>query len=220
MPPKRSMEDVTTEFVYGSEHWGKKNNSCYAYALDKFRSRGNSKLQPGQLAKTNKKTDDLTDPKTLRKRVLEDLATKKNGGYELTSGKKCKPGFYKIMAFVDPGVDFHFYRQVSGHLITKTDGKSINTISKNTGVSKNKINAPSDNIVILKNSGLWKHKRGLSVFTTKDASGKFIKDPKTADRNYGELNYKIYVGTFCVNNDFGVGEPISCVYVKKKLTYP
>jgi len=33
-----------------------------------------------------------------------------------------------------------------------------------------------------------------------DASGKLIKDPRKADRSYGDLNYKEYGGSFCVKN--------------------
>lgn len=201
-------EELFTDFVYGSGI-GKQSSNCYAFAID-WLGKDKRKLQPGELSGTLKAYDDNTDPKILKAHILADLKTKKNGGYITTPGAKCKPGYYKIMAFADPGVDYHFYRQV-GDAIIDTEGKSLNTLSKNMNVAKKNIDLPpNSNKVLVKNSGIWAHKRGLSELTVKDASGKYILDPRKADRSYGDLDYKQYVGTFCVHKDFGKGQDIMC----------
>ena len=105
VPKVSGSEEPFTDFVYGTDRWGKKNNNCYAFAIDYFRGNLNKKLQMGELAKTLRRNDDLTDPKILKQRTLEDLATKKNGGYAAGPCEKCKPGFYKIMSFSDKGND-------------------------------------------------------------------------------------------------------------------
>lgn len=207
--PTTGTEEPFTPFVYG---FGveKRSNNCYAFAIDHLEKKF-KKLQPGELSKTSKKDDDLTDPKTLKERILADLATKKNGGYLSTPGALCKSGFYKIMVFVDPEKDFHLYRQV-GDAVVDTDGKTIDTLAKNMKVKRNQIDLPvNSDKAFVKNSGVWAHKRGLSELTIKDASGKFILDPRKANRDYGDLNYTRYVATFCVNNRFGNGDIMSCV---------
>lgn len=214
--PLSGAEEPFTNFVYGSERWAKFHNNCYGFAIDWFKSTENKKLQPGELSKTLKSRDNLTDPKTLKTRIISDLETKTNGGYVASPCVKCKKDFYKIMAFVDPGNDYHFYRQI-GDMLVESDGqKNINSLAKNIGVDKNQINSPINNPnkgdpILIKAAGLWAHKRGLSELTVLDAAGKFIKDPRNADRKYDNLSYDIYAGTFCVNQNFGKGQKFSCV---------
>jgi hypothetical protein len=213
--PSSGSEELFTDFVYGSVKFGKRTSNCYAFALDHLGKNMNKKLQPGELSKTLKQDDDLTDPKTLKDRVMADLATKKDGGYLTTPGSKCNEGYYKVMAFVDPGNDYHWYRQV-GDMLIDTEGKTINTLARNMNVNKKQIDMPENsNKALVKNSALWAHKRGLAELTTKDASGKFITDPRKANRDYGDNNYTTYVGTWCINNNFGKGGSMSCVNNKK-----
>jgi len=217
VPKLSGSEEPFTNFVYGSDKWGKKNNNCYAFAIDYFRPNMNKKLQPGELSKTLKKDDDLTDPKTLKERTLSDLATKKNGGYSASPCEKCKKGFYKVMTFVDKGSDYHWLRQMSDMMIMSDGKKTVANIAKEIGVDKNQIDSPSSNKprkgepILIKNAGLFAHKRGLSELTVLDASGKFIKDPRKADLNYGDINYSTFAGAFCVNATFGKGGKFSCV---------
>ena len=118
------------------------------------------------------------------------------------------------MAFVDKGRDYHWYRQM-GDMITDTNGKNANTLAKNMNVNKTKLTLPENSDkVLVSNSGLWAHKRGLSELTVKDASGKYITDPRKANRNYDTLNYNTYVASFCVNSRFGKGGPLSCLEKK------
>lgn len=213
--PLSGSEESFTQFVYGSERWGKRNNNCYGFAIDYFKASENRKLQPGEISKTLKSRDDLTDPKILKEKVIADLDTKANGGYVISPCVKCKQGFYKIMAFVDPGKDYHWYRQM-GDMIVESDGKkNVNSLAKNIGVNKDQLNSPTNkpakgDPILVKAAGLWSHKRGLAELTVLDASGKFIKDPRDADRKYDNLDYTTYVGTWCVNKNFGKGKSFAC----------
>jgi hypothetical protein len=213
--PLSGSEETFTDFVFGSPS-GRRSNNCYSFAIDWLENK-NKKLQPGEISKTLKNNDDLTDPKTLKARVMSDLATKKNGGYIPSSPCiKCREGFYKIMAFVHPGSDYHWYRQI-GNAVLENEGKNVGTLAKNMNVTKEQIELPDEsNKMLVKDSGLWAHKRGLAELTVKDASGKYIYDPRKADRKYNTLDYSKYVATWCVNSDFGKGKPTSCVKTNKK----
>jgi hypothetical protein len=213
--PLSGAEEPFTNFVYGGDRWGKRNNNCYGFAIDFFKASENRKLQPGEISKTLKSRDDLTDSKILKERVTSDLATKTNGGYAASPCVKCKQGFYKIMAFADPGTDYHWYRQMGDVLIESDGQKNVNSLAKNIGVDKNQMNSPTNkpakgDPILIRAAGLWAHKRGLAELTVLDASGKFIKDPRDADRKYDNINYTKYVGTWCVNKNFGKGKSFAC----------
>ena len=72
----------------------------------------------------------------------------------------CSEGTYKIALVLDPGNDYHFYRQNS--------------------------------------DGTWSHKRGTTEVINIDASGDIIYDPKYANRNYGSINYSVFMGYYKV----------------------
>lgn len=202
--PMSGSENEYTDLVWGSPE-GVSGNNCYGYALGVYMDGGYRKLQPGELAGTDKDDDDLTNCGVLRRRTLEDLG---KDGYVVNPEVACKKGYYKIMSVVDPGVDFHWYRQ-NGDMLVRADGKkTIANIATNAGIPKNSVRAGSNkpakcDAVLLENAGLWTHKRGLDELTNKDASGKFIVDPRKADRNYGKLQYKKYCNAFCVKDTFG-----------------
>lgn len=50
--------------------------------------------------------------------------------------------------------------------------------------------------------GTWSHKPGHTEVTNEDASGKTIKDPQRADRNYNEIgvNYSEFGGYYCTGS--------------------
>jgi hypothetical protein len=213
--PLSGSEEPFTNYVYGGDRWGKRNNNCYGFAIDFFKATENRKLQPGELSKTLKPYDDLTSPKVLKERTIADLGTKKNGGYVSSPCVKCKKNYYKIMAFVDPGNDYHWYRQMGDVLIESDGQKNVNSLAKNIGVNKTQLNSPTNkpakgDPILIRAAGLWAHKRGLSELTVLDSAGKFIKDPRDANRKYDNLDYTTYVGTFCVNKDFGKGKSFAC----------
>jgi len=213
--PLSGAEEPFTNYTYGSERWGKRNNNCYGFAIDYFKASENKKLQPGELSKTLKKDDDLTDPATLKSRVNADLATKKNGGYAVSPCVKCKKNFYKVMAFVDKGNDYHWYKQMGDVLIESDGKKSAKELAKNIGVDRNQLNSPTEHpgkgdSILVRAAGLWGHKRGLAELTVLDAAGRFIRDPRDADRKYDKLNYTTYAGSWCINRNFGKGKAFSC----------
>lgn len=47
--------------------------------------------------------------------------------------------------------------------------------------------------------GGWSHKPGLTELTYKDASGHYISDPRTCDRNYSYANYSTWGGYYIVS---------------------
>ena len=47
--------------------------------------------------------------------------------------------------------------------------------------------------------GGWSHKPGLTGITYKDASGNYISDPKTCDRNYYYANYSTWGGYYIIS---------------------
>ena len=51
---------------------------------------------------------------------------------------------------------------------------------------------------ILNSNGRWSHKRGWTEVTDVDASGNYIYDPATCDRNYSGANYSQFCGYFMV----------------------
>ena len=67
--------------------------------------------------------------------------------------------------------------------------------------------------------GEWLHKRGQTEVSDIDASGKRIKDPYNADRNYGlGLNYSVFCCYFCVPNNASKRQISSFVKKVKKYT--
>lgn len=95
---------------------GIRNNNCYAYAIGRFEPGApdapGRKLQMGDLAGVGGSVD-LADCADLRRRV--DADSRALGGSISPAladpDAPCKKGWYKIMGFLDPGRDFHWYRQ-------------------------------------------------------------------------------------------------------------
>lgn len=212
--PTSGGEEEFTNVTYGSPE-GIADNNCYGFAMDWYRDSGGEKLQPGELSKTARDDDDLTRCPVLGARVASDLRTKTNGGYPLTDpSAKCRPGYYKIMSFVDPGKDFHWYRQMGDMVLTAPGDRTVAQLASDMGVDPSQIDAPSDRPAkgerfVVWDAGLWAHKRGLDELATKDASGRYILDPRDADRKYGRppngLNYTTFCGAYCINDAFGKG---------------
>jgi hypothetical protein len=50
-------------------------------------------------------------------------------------------------------------------------------------------------------TNLWSHKPGSAPVTKLDASGQYITDPKTSDRNFPNHNYYKFCGYYCVPHD-------------------
>jgi hypothetical protein len=88
---------------------------------------------------------------------------------------------------------------------TIDDNKKIKKIKKGDRCNKNYYKAalvvdPYDDFHYyrLNDDGKWSHKPGRKMSTIYDADNKIIKDPETANRNYGVRNYKNFCSYLCV----------------------
>ena len=75
---------------------------------------------------------------------------------------------------------------------------------------------------VLNTNGYWSHKRGHSRVTNVDASGKRITNPQTCNRNYGNLNYSVFIQITDISwlriKDLGIRSfNIAKLYTKKLL---
>lgn len=201
-----SSNSPFTNLVY-NKSWGKEHNNCYAYAIDHFSPSTDEKLQPGDLSSPpNKKDLSLKKCGSLEARAAADLgsrAYKISGSADTT----CKAGYYKIFPVIAPGKDYHWYRSNKDvvYRVDAKDPKTVTSLAKQMGVKKSQFLSPEGSklsegqLIFVKNANLWSHKRGFATGPLlKDACGKFIKDPQTACRNYGEYNYKVACNAFCV----------------------
>lgn len=200
--------DTFSNAVYGSAK-GTRNNNCYAWAIGHYRTQGNDKLQPGELAGLR---GDATDCTTLHKLVLADA---KVSGYSIKEIKpcaKCGPQEYQIMAVVDPGDDYHWYRKHKDVLYKIKTPTTLRELATRFKVHPNNVTVPGSKntntsdtpivpgtTVLIKNAGVWSHKRGLISEgpTILDSKGQIIFDPTKAARDYGDLNYTSVCKAYC-----------------------
>lgn len=211
-----------SEHVYDWAPWGKSlimSENCYSYSLG-LKNHFSQKSTPGDHAGLSPYGADLTDCKTLVKRVLADNPKKV---YKARAESKCRHGFYKIMMFVAPQTqyqdgDFHFYKQhgIVDYKVKK--GDSYTSIAKFFRIPVSRVrNAPMrsghhmrfyhhvnpvlvpGHTIRFKANG-FSHKRGWATGPLLyDASGKVITDPRKANRNYS-LKYTRYCSSFCVKS--------------------
>jgi hypothetical protein len=204
--PMSGSEEMFTDFVYGSPK-DIRNNNCYGMAIDAHLEVGNHKVQPGEISGTYTPRDDLTQCPLLRKRTLADLG---KDGYLVDMDTPCKPGFYKISSMVDPGVDYHFAKQVGSAIVYAKGGQSSANMAREAGVNSSKVSS-TNNIpkkgqeVLIWDSGIFCQKHGQSDVSCRDAKGVIITDPRKADWNFKNmgLNYRRQCDAFCVRVGFG-----------------
>lgn len=122
---------------YEPEKWNSpeyiKTNNCYAYVLNDLRSR-NGKPQPGRYSKVKGK-DKYASCDSTFKRVQSDNP----GIYKVDGNESCKEGYYKGFLAMDPGKDYHFYRQDKNKMWSHKPGKNKATNLDSVG---NKITDP------------------------------------------------------------------------------
>lgn len=211
LPPKETsnysrMPLSGTESPYLNTTFGTRkgvgNNNCYGYAIDAFRETGEIKLQPGDLSGRTNHVNLSTCDDVVR-RAAADLRTR---GYVAHPNKACKRGHHKVMAFLAPREDYHWYKQHKDAVVKLSPAvPTVTKLAKVMGVAASKVYAPTasprvGDTVLVKDSGVWSHKQGLATGPLlKDACGKVIKDPRKACRKYSSrLDYKQYCGTLCV----------------------
>lgn len=206
LPPRLPLsgsEDTYTDLTYGSGR-GKGNNNCYGYAIDYYRNSGNDKLQPGNVSRTPGELN-LGSCSALRRRTMADL---KDRAYTTEAEAPCKSGYYKIMAFLSKNNDYHWYKQHKDALVrTSNKMRDLAALARALDVNPRQLQSASPTprpgqLVLVKNAGVWSHKQGFATGPMlRDACGKAITDPRKACRNYGQLNYNQYCGSFCVKKN-------------------
>lgn len=123
--PLSGSEEPTNFTTFNSSAY-RLNTNCYTYALDvwlnpvtggKFRWNGNT---PGEMSGDTIQLDDLVDSETAKREIV--AAVKRDcvawGGsagdfYEVSETTMVPAGYYKVVLVLDPGEDYHWYRQVS-----------------------------------------------------------------------------------------------------------
>ena len=101
-----------SELEYKPELWNLNNNirtshNCYTYALGKIVPKLNSKAQPGYSSGFNHISNNEFNCSSFKNRLKKDSP----GSYLEKYDNSCLPGFYKIFLALDPGNDYHWWRQ-------------------------------------------------------------------------------------------------------------
>jgi hypothetical protein len=101
-----------SELKYDPNLWNLNNNiktthNCYTYALGKIVKGLESKAQPGYSSGFDDVSDDEFNCSSFKKRLKKDSP----GSYLEKFDNACLPGFYKIFLALDPGNDYHWWRQ-------------------------------------------------------------------------------------------------------------
>lgn len=198
-----------SEHTFSRKPWedGVKSNNCYAYAVHDFRTYRVHKSIPGDRSGLSKLPHTYRHCKDLTRRVISDNPGKV---YKVPTKKKCRKGFYKIMMFVAPTNDFgdlhgdfHFYKQHSRVEYKVKPGETAESIAKFFRIPVKKVlraGAIRVGSVLKFRANIWSHKQGWATGALlKDASGKAILNPLTADRKYTH-NYSKYCCSLCVKS--------------------
>jgi len=204
-------ENTFSNVLYGSPV-GTSQNNCYAYAINYYVNRGDTKLQPGNLA-GNMSSVDLSSCRDMRQRVQDDA---KAMGWTITVIDKdtvCPKGSVKIASVIAPNIDFHWYKYHKHVMYRVKTPRSVADLAREFGVSTADVHNPNPgnrtnsstlrlgDIVLIRNANCWSHKQGFSPEgpILKDSCGKVIKDPATACRTYGYgLNYTSICTVYCL----------------------
>ena len=186
-------------YPWGRRGGGSNSNNCYAYAMHDWESYRIHKAQPGNRSGMSNKSIEYRNCKKVHRRVLSDNPRKVKTSTPLA---RCPRGYYKVMLFIAPGRDFHWYKQhsVVYYRVKAGDTKrSLATFFKIPITRlKNCVMTPGKAIRFRAN--VWSHKQGwggepLLV----DAKSKAILNPLKAARDYGGgLNYSKYCHSYCV----------------------
>ena len=101
-----------SELEYDPSLWNDKSNirnshNCYTYAFGKIVPKLKSKAQPGYASGYDHINDNEYKCPIFKKRLQKDSP----GSYLEKFDNPCLPGFYKIFLALDPGNDYHWWRQ-------------------------------------------------------------------------------------------------------------
>ena len=200
--PTSGSEAVFTDQVYGTPT-GKRNNNCYAWALDEYRNSGGIKLQPGNLSQQTTHMSS-TSCAFLKDRAMDD--NRPRGIKAVAAMARCPKGFYKIMAFIAKGKDYHWYKQHNDVVYRVQKGDTLRSIALEFGVPMSSITSATKrprvgDLAYIRDARVFSHKQGFATGPLlRDASGRVIPDPRIANRNYGFFDYKRFCGAMCVRS--------------------
>ncbi len=124
-----------SEPSYTPEKWNDSNiigsHNCYAYMLDDIMMNTIKFPQPGIYAQIHTLPSNIAEERiplnglhtceTTYQLLQDDIPEL----YTADAEEQCNPGFYKAFLVVDPGDDYHFYRQDSDGLFSHKPGRSI-----------------------------------------------------------------------------------------------
>ena len=200
-----------SETIFSISPWNRGVNSdnCYDYAIGDYESGRNVKSTPGNRAGISSNGLNFTTCKGIKKRILAD--NPKTVYAIKNANRVCNKGYYKIMNFVSPDGDFHFYKQIKGVKYKVKDGDTYTKIARFLRISPQTVKRAfgKRGIVVGRTVtipvNLWAHKQGWgAVPIIVDASGRTIYDPRRADRKYPGLNYKTFCCAYCVKTNKAV----------------
>ena len=174
-------------------------NNCYAYAIQHLSKSGPpSKLQPGDLSGQKNSDFSLATCHPAHVRILNDLVAQKRG-YQVHPNVPCKTGYGKIALMLAKSTDFHLLRLNKDVVFPLEPGDTPKSVAAKFRVPLKNIVAMTKGRVRVIDAWVYSHKRGLAYPPTLyDAKGKLIFDPRTANLNYGDLNYSKYCSSYCV----------------------
>lgn len=197
----RKLPTSGSETPYTPHMFPRRMGNCYSFAIGR-RTRDH-KLQPGELAGASNRANPSSSCAALSNLMARDAAAGKVAMYRAAAGTRCRPGFYKIASALDPGRDYHFYRQMGAVTVRPRRGASASAsasaIARAFGAPPSSARRNRGGSVTVRGSGAWAHKRGLATGAVlEDACGRAIKDPRAACRSYGDLDYRRFCEFWCV----------------------
>lgn len=179
---------------------GVRRGNCYASSFLNCSGEEGYKKQPGDVSGKTPLTD--IGPKSCSALVSRVLNDNPHTAYLADPAEPCQAGHYKVMMFAGNG-DYHFWRQARNVRTRIKTKESVKQLAKRFGVHVSQIQAPRDpvdvgDVVKVLNANLFVHKPGHTAQRLDDSCGRLIKDPRTACRQSGDINYSNLCSTFCV----------------------
>lgn len=233
------MNQSGSEPLFDSEKWPVVGNNCYDYAFEDNRRFRRQRSEPGERGHVGDPNDQFVTcgrgKKSMTARILADNP---RSVYYVPKGREdspCARGYYKVMAFVSPGGDFHFYKQVGAvrYRIQKDDTiskiarffrvpvrvvrESLEKIKKpknatdglidNSGNSRtmSTLHSSLTDKVITMPVNLWAHKLGWGTRPLLVDASGKTIVDPRKANRNYELKYKTYCGSYCVKKGARTG---------------
>jgi len=135
-----------SELDYDPDKWNKngkirRSHNCYSYAMGKIIKSLKSKPQPGYASGFGNIENSDYNCSKFRERLKKDSP----GTYLEKFDNVCLPGFYKVFLALDPGNDYHWWRQdSSGYWSHKPGSTNVINIDGNKQKIKNPLLSKRD----------------------------------------------------------------------------